>query len=211
MKTGATDLPQYFFDRNDAGILLADKIQQARFHPDLIVTIPRGGVPVGMAMAAILGIPLRLCLVRKIGHPANPEFAIGAVSETETLLKSVEGIHSEFIEQSIAKERSRIKEISKKIGHAFSDKEIKGKTVLLVDDGIATGVCMELAIKVLKKAGAKKVGVAVPVCPAKTGATLKKEVDFFISLLKPEFFSGVGAYYEDFGQLTDEQVARMLA
>lgn len=211
MKTAATERYQKFIDRNDAGLQLAEELLKAHFDPDLVLTIPRGGVPVGLAVAHFFGIPLKLALIRKIGHPANPEYAIGAVSESETLFKKAEGIAADFLKTSVKKERARIREMENLFDHTFTEKDTMGKTILLVDDGIATGTCMELAIRILKKAGAKQIGLAVPVCPKKTAFLLSKKVDFFISILTPLFFSGVGAYYEDFGQLTDEAVIRMLS
>lgn len=211
MKTEATEPFHKFLDRNDAGLELAQELQKANFHPDLVLTIPRGGVPVGLAVAHFFGVPLKLSLIRKIGHPFNPEYAIGAVSERETLFNTTEKIEADYLKDSIKKERTRIREMKQLFDHISSPKDTIGKTIVLVDDGIATGTCMELAVEILKKARPRKIGLAVPVCPEKTANTLRKKVDFFISIINPLFFSGVGAYYEDFCQLTDEEVMRMLS
>jgi predicted phosphoribosyltransferase len=211
LKTAATEQYQKFIDRNDAGLEVAQELLKMHFHPDLVLTIPRGGVPVGLAVANFFGVPLKLSLIRKIGHPANPEYAIGAVGERENLFRAAAGIQANYLQASIKKERARIREMKTLYGHVCSAKDTMGKTIVLVDDGIATGTCMELAVKILRKAGAKKIGLAVPVCPEKTAISLSKKVDLFISILKPLYFQGVGAYYEDFSQLNDEEVIRMLS
>lgn len=211
MKIAATEPIQKFSNRNDAGIQLAEELLRSNFYPDLVLTIPRGGVPVGLAVAHFFGVPLKLSLIRKIGHPANPEYAIGAVSEKEIFYNRAEGITADYLKTSINKERARIREMQHLFDHTCSAEDTMGKTIALVDDGIATGTCMELAVKILKKTGAQKIGLAVPVCPQTTAAIISPKVDSFISLLNPLFFSGVGAYYEDFSQLTDEQVTQMLS
>lgn len=198
-----------FKDRTEAGKLLAKKIARLGMSPECVLAIPRGGVPVGKEIANHFNIPLRLMLVRKIGHPSNEEYAIGAVSKKNILLSDVEKINPAFITKQIQKERGRIAEMEVRFGNVWDQTET-AKHLLLTDDGIATGQCMELAINELKKNNGLIISVAVPVCPVNTFVRLQKLVDHFICLKTPGSFTGIGAYYEDFSQLTDREVVKMI-
>ena len=199
-----------FTNREDAGRRLAKKILDLHLQADIVLAIPRGGVPVGLVVAEILNLPLRLYLVRKIGHPVNSEYAIGAVSENDLLLNAAENPARDYVEKNIKKERVRIGEMKKIFEHIPSPGDFLGKNIIIVDDGIATGTCIALAIKEARSAGARSITVAVPVCPGNTEEKIKPLADRIIVLLRPLHFTGIGAYYQDFSQLTDHEVTDML-
>lgn len=199
-----------FVNRDDAGRLLGEELLHLHVNGDIVLAIPRGGVPVGIAVARLLHLPLKLYLARKIGHPANNEYAIGAVSENDLLLNNTEEPEKSYIERNIKKERLRISEMKRKFGRTANPNDLLGKNVIIVDDGIATGTCMQLAIKESKKSGAKTITVAVPVCPSATEEKIRPLANKTITLLRPIHFTGIGAYYQDFSQLTDTEVIDLL-
>jgi len=199
-----------FADRNDAGLQLAERLLQLGIKTDLVLALPRGGVPIGIVVAEKLGIPLKLFLVRKIGHPFNDEYAMGAVTENNLLLNHLEKADDDYLNATIKKERERIREMKKSFGHVATENDISNKRIVLVDDGIATGTCMELAIKELKKSNAKEIIVASPVCPLKTEEKIRLMGDRVIILKQPDHFVGIGNCYEDFSQLTDNQVIALI-
>lgn len=201
-----------FENREDAGIQLTTLLAEKNIVADFVVTIPRGGIPVAMAVAKALHIPLKLMLVRKLGHPINSEFAIGAVTEKNILIHNDVFIreHHPEITALIQRERKRIVDMKIKFDHAVDFQEIKHKNILLVDDGIATGTCMELAIQELRKSGVKTITVASPVCPFNTFQQLKKLADETICCIVAQQFTGISAYYHDFEQLNDERVVTLL-
>jgi|LakMenE01Jun11ns_1017448.scaffolds.fasta_scaffold9905941_3 predicted phosphoribosyltransferase len=199
-----------FRDRKDAGIQLAEALLKLGIKTDMVLAIPRGGVPLGVIVAEELGIPLKLYLVRKIGHPSNDEYAIGAVTENHLLLNQSENPDSIFLTASIQKERERIREMKEKFGHVATPNDIIGKKIILVDDGIATGTCILLAIQEIRKSGAKEIIVASPVCPLKTEDKIRHIADRLIILKHPGQFTGIGAYFSDFSQLTDNQVIALI-
>ena len=198
-----------FANREDAGLQLGRALLDFGTKADLVLAIPRGGVPLGLIIAELLKIPLKLCLVRKIGHPFNDEYAIGAVTENDLLLNQTENPDSIHLDASIQKEKERIREMKEKFGQVATQKDIADKKIILVDDGIATGTCMLMAIKEIKKMGAREITVAAPVCPASTKETIGQSTDEIIILKVPSHFEGIGAYYADFTQLTDNQVIEL--
>lgn len=199
-----------FTNRQDAGMQLAKTLLKLGIKTDMVLAIPRGGVPVGLVVAEKLGVPLKLFLVRKIGHPFNEEYAIGAVTENDLMLNESEKVNLDHLDDSIKKERDRIKEMKEIFGHVATKNDILDKTILLVDDGIATGTCVELAINELRKSGAKEIMVASPVCPLKTADKIRNIADRMIILKHPSHFVGIGAYYEDFSQLSDNDVIELI-
>lgn len=201
-----------FENREDAGIQLSTLIIEKNTTADYIVTIPRGGVPVAKVLSNVMHLPLRLCLIRKLGHPINPEFAIGAVSENDCLIHNHVFInnHHPEIKSIIEKERKRIHDMKIKFGHEFTFKEIKQKKIILVDDGIATGACIELAIKELRTKGARSIIIATPVCPFNTYQYLKQIADDTICCVVAQQFAGISSFYHDFTQVSDEHVLRLL-
>lgn len=201
-----------FVNRKDAGIQLAKMLVEKNTKADIIITIPRGGVPVAMEIAKQMDLPIRLCLIRKLGHPIDSEFAIGAVSATGMLInnKVVDWEKSPDFTNLVQKERKRINEMTEKFNHVINPMEIKNKNTILVDDGIATGTCVELAIQELKESGVASITVATPVCPKNTYDKIKKMADDFITCMVPVHFIGIGGYYQDFEQVTDDEVLTIL-
>lgn len=205
-----------FKDRADAGIQLASRLKEYKGKEDvLVLALPRGGVVVGYEIAKGLNIPLDIVIVRKIGFPGQPELGIGAVSETGTIVLndniiSAYGISKEYIEREISKQKE---EIAKRVriyrrGKSLSD--LNGKAIILVDDGVATGVTMKSAIVTLKEEKLNKLIVALPVAPPSTAEEIEKTVDGFICLYTPDDFMAVGSYYYDFTQISDEEVVEFL-
>ncbi|MEY4727837.1 MAG: hypothetical protein RLZZ390_361 [Bacteroidota bacterium] len=179
-----------FENREDAGQQLSTLLIEKNISADCVITIPRGGIPVALVVAKSLHLPLKLILVRKLGHPINSEFAIGAITEKNIL------VHND----------SFIKE-----GHPeIAAPTTKYKNVILVDDGIATGTCIELAIEELRKNGAKTITVATPVCPFNTYQHIKKIADETICCIVAQQFTGISAFYHNFEQLSDDQVKNLL-
>jgi putative phosphoribosyl transferase len=205
-----------FRDRRDAGIQLAEKLKDYKaFEATLVLALPRGGVIVGFEIARALELPLDVLIVRKIGFPGQREFAVGAVSETgsvvlNTSVISTYGVDDEYIQVEIAKQKEEIErriEIYRK-GKRIS--ELEGKTIILVDDGVATGATLKAAISALKKEKIKKLVAAIPVSPPETAEELKGMVEEFICLRMPADFAAVGNYYDDFQQVPDEEVVEIL-
>jgi putative phosphoribosyl transferase len=202
-----------FKNRKDAGMQLAKKIDEKGLTADVIVTLPRGGIPVAIEIAKTLNLPIRLCLVRKLGHPLNNEFAIGAVTAKNILIKNkeFENIETLHLEKLIQTERKRIEEMAVKFNHMFTPKDIKNKNIILVDDGIATGTCVELATQELKEFGAGKITIATPICPRNNYEKIKILVDDLITVIIPDQFWGIGAFYLDFEQVSDEELIQLLS
>jgi len=205
-----------FKDRRDAGIQLALRLEEYRGQRDLLIlALPRGGVPTGDEIARSLNAPLDIVIVRKIGFPGQPEFGIGAISETgttvlnESIISSF-GVPRDYIESAIARQKediSRRVELYRK-GKRLS--HLEGKTIILVDDGVATGATMKAAIATLKEEKIKKLIVAIPVAPPSIADELEKMVDEFICLDTPFDFMAVGAHYRDFSQVSDAEVVELL-
>ena len=201
-----------FENREDAGQQLSTLLIEKNISADCVITIPRGGIPVALVVAKSLHLPLKLILVRKLGHPINSEFAIGAITEKNILVHNDSFIkegHPE-IAAIIKKERKRIIEMKQKFNHEYDYPTTKYKNVILVDDGIATGTCIELAIEELRKNGAKTITVATPVCPFNTYQHIKKIADETICCIVAQQFTGISAFYHNFEQLSDNQVKNLL-
>lgn len=207
-----------FKDRQEAGRLLADGLAKVLAnHPDeaaVIYALPRGGVVLGAEIAKALNIPLDLVITRKIGHPTNPEYAICAVAEdgdylcnpTEQALVDQDWLEAEFEKEKKEAQRRRVTYLGEQ-----KTLSPEGKIAIVVDDGIATGLTMWLAIKEIKHFLPKRTIVAVPVVPSDTAERLRTEVEGLVALDIPEVYLGaVGAYYDDFPQVTDEQVIQLL-
>lgn len=202
-----------FENRDQAGRQLATLLEKYRNTSALVLAIPRGGVPVGYVISRQLELPLDIVLTKKIGHPTNPEFAIGSVSADTIVLDD----HPEISGQYIRDETNRIKELLKSRYRRYrryrDDKtapDIKGKTVILTDDGIATGNTLLATIRTLRKKEPARVVVAVPVAPLRTCEKISREADEFICPVQPDYFPGVGAFYKDFRQVSDEEVIGLL-
>ena len=199
-----------FFNRESAGIEIASILDKKSLKNTIVVALPRGGIPVAIPIANALKTTLKLLMIRKLGHPINEEYAIGAVSQTDVLIAETTRVDPGYIQELVIKERKRIKEMVLIFNHQITPKETEGNTVILVDDGIATGYCMKLAIKEIKKNKPGKLIVSVPVCSLSSFDFLSEETDEILCLQKPASFWGIGSYYQDFSQLTDEDIISLL-
>lgn len=195
-----------FRNRTDAGTRLAEKLKKFKKEPGIIMAVPRGGVPVAYAVAKELNLPVELVLTKKIGHPLNKEYAIGAASLTDYFIIPHEGVTDHYIESELQLIRSRLKEMQKTLQSDTLPENYEGKTLLIIDDGIATGNTILGTIKLLRKNRPGKIVIAAPVASEPAVEMLAKEADEVIVLLIPSEFYGVGAFYEDFGQVSDEEV-----
>ncbi len=174
------------------------------------MTIPRGGVPLGYIIAQHYSFPMELLLTKKIGHPENKEFAIGAVSLESVLIDDNYGIPETYLAEEIKRIKQSLQERYKKFAGNRSPIDLKNKIIIIVDDGIATGNTIIASIKMLREKHPQKIVVAVPVAPPETARKIKKLVDEFICPNIPNYFSGVGQFYVDFSEVTDEDVIDLL-
>lgn len=205
-----------FHDRAQAGRLLAFELSRYANRKDVIVLgLPRGGVPVAHEVAARLHAPLDVFVVRKLGVPGHRELAMGAIATggvrvlNHEILASLD-ISREALEAVAAAEEQELRRREQAYrGHGASP-EIRGKTVILVDDGIATGSTMRAALAALRKQGPARVVVAVPTAAAASCQELQGQADEVVCLMTPRDFYAVGQWYEDFSQTTDEEVTRLL-
>lgn len=202
-----------FADRADAGRRLAERLKDRAGESLAVLGLPRGGVVVALEVARALGAPLDLAVAKKIGHPQYPEAAIGAVSEDGQVVlnDAVEPIDPVWLSKETEAKLSEARALRRRLtgrGGIFS---LEGKTAVLVDDGIATGQTMFAAVASVKKRGATSIIVAVPVGPPATLDRLREQVDEVIALAEPPDLYAVGAYFEDFRQVGDESVRKLLA
>ncbi len=199
-----------FRNREEAGFALAQKLSQYKDTAGVVLAVPKGGVPIGYVVAGELNLPLELVLSKKIGHPMNKEYAIGAVS----LLGSFVVPHDDVTEAYIDRETTRIKAYLEEMQNKYMSNRppvnLAGKTVIVIDDGIATGNTLLATIQILKKNHPRKLVIAVPVTSGAAKEMLKGYVDEIISLITPEYFEGVGAYYDDFSDVSEEEVIECL-
>lgn len=199
-----------YHDRFEAGMVLAKALEQYRGDPGVVLAVPRGGVPVAYVVAKELNWPLDLLLTKKIGHPLNEEYAIGSVSLTEMLLIPHEDIPQSYIDQETKRIRLRLKEMYKKFMGDKEPEKLEGKTLVVIDDGAATGNTLMSTINMLKKSNPHKIIIALPVASRSAYKKLSGIVDEIICPLVPEYFAGVGAFYENFEQVSDEEVMHYL-
>ncbi|MCX6745772.1 MAG: phosphoribosyltransferase [Candidatus Parcubacteria bacterium] len=205
-----------FKNRQEAGQKLAEKLNEFKSKKDtIILALPRGGVVTGFEIAKELNLPLDLVVPRKIGAPENEEYAIGAITETGEGIFNQEaiaslGIPQEYLDNKVAAEKKEAQRRLKTYRQDRPSLNLANKTVIIVDDGIATGLTMRAAIKSVKEKKAKKIIVAVPVSAQDSLKTIEKEADQIICLDAPLFFGAVGAFYENFGQTTDEEVIDLM-
>lgn len=207
-----------FKNREEAGRLLAEEILKIKneLKDPILLAIPRGGVVVAYEIAKVLRAPLDLVIPRKLGAPLNPELAIGAVAQDgsiyldEKLIAQV-GASTDYIQNEIKKQVKEIERRLKKYRGDISPPVLKNRSVVLVDDGIATGSTMRVAISYVKKQEPHSTIVAVPVAPPDSIEELRPEVDRIICLSTPSLFFAIGQFYYDFRQVSDEEVIRILA
>lgn len=205
-----------FRDRRQAGELLGQELKKRVFkHDPIVIGLPRGGVVVADAVALVLHLPLDIICPRKIGAPFNTEFAIGAVDENGHLALNQEAVKylqvsKEYIEEIAAVEVAKSKKRLEIFRKGMPPRNLKEKSVILVDDGLATGYTMKAAIGAAKEAGAAELIVAVPVSSKAAAIEIAKQSDQFLSLLTPPDFSAVGQFYLQFEQTEDEEVVKIL-
>lgn len=205
-----------FQDRKQAGSRLAGYLTGYRNADDAVVlALPRGGVVVGYEVAAALGLPLDILIVRKIGFPGQPELAIGAVCETGAVIlnRDIIAMHMTSEAYITAEIERQKEEIVRRVGLYRGGRMIsnlRGKTALLVDDGVATGATMKAGIKALREQNIRKLVACLPVAPRETAEELERMVDELVCLEKPSDFMAVGNYYENFSQTTDGEVIELL-
>ncbi len=204
-----------FLDRIDAGKKLADMLFDYKGKDAMVLAIPRGGVVVADKVARRIGADLDLVIPRKIGSPSDPEFAIGAVGPDRSFVLNKEvvkelGVTKDYIEKIVRIESIEIDRRMKKYRGSLKFPDVKGRIVIVVDDGIATGYTMKVVVDFLKKLKPKKIVVAVPVAPPEAVEQLEKEVDELICIETPPFFYAIGAHYKNFPQVSDEEVIKIL-
>ncbi len=205
-----------FKDRRDAGSRLADRLKDfAGQRNVLVLGLPRGGVVTAAEIARSLKAPLDVIIVRKIGHPLQPELAAGAISETGTVVYNEDvvsswGITREYLRSEAAEQLAEVRRRQQRYRGGGKLVGLKGTIIILVDDGIATGATMKAAIGMLRLEAIEKLIVAVPVAPFDAATEVRGMVDVFIALDIPADFMSVGRCYLEFPQVSDEEVVRLL-
>lgn len=203
-----------FHNRAHAGKLLSEKLIQYKGKEETVILgLPRGGIVVAAETAKALSLPLDIVVPRKIGAPENPEYAIGAITETGEGVwneEEIARVDKVWLQKEIDKEKTEARRRLKTYRGQMPPRDLKQKTVILVDDGIATGLTMRAAIKSVRARGAKKVIVAVPTGARDSLIELEREAHEAIVLDKPIFFGAVGAFYEEFPQVEDEEVIKIM-
>jgi predicted phosphoribosyltransferase len=206
-----------FRNRADAGRQLAAHLTEYEERFDVVVlALPRGGVPVAFEIAARLEVPLDVFVVRKIGVPGHSELAMGAVADggvqvlNHSLIEEL-GIAAAAVEQAAARERVEVERRAELFRGMRPRRPVTGRTIILVDDGLATGATMEAAVLALRRLDAARIIVAAPVGPRDTCDRLRRLADRLLCLSMPEPFQAVGLWYDDFSQTSDQEVADLLA
>lgn len=206
-----------FSDRTEAGNDLAGALAERGYDAPVVLALPRGGVPVAVPVARALGAALDLVMVKKIGFPGNPEFAIGAVVDGDkpqvVINDGILGTGRLSQADIDVLAQSKLAEIERrKAGYgAGAPVSVVGRTAIIVDDGIATGASVRAAVQAVRARGAARIVVAVPVAPPSAVRDLSKIVDEVVCLSQPEAFFAVGAHYVDFRQVADSDVKKMMA
>jgi predicted phosphoribosyltransferase len=203
-------LDEILKDRIEAGLLLSEKLKKYQNSNTIVLAVPRGGVPVGYVIAKNLHLPLDIVLSKKIGHPNNKEFAIGAVSSDSMILDEHPNIPRKYIDSEIIRLRQLMKHKYELYMGNRKPLDVKGKNIILVDDGIATGNTLLASINMLRKKNPAKIIVATPVIPYENVPVFEKNTDEFIYLIASKYFTGVGGFYEVFNQVEDNEVIELL-
>ena len=211
------DSAPLFRDRHEAGRALAKRVQASLCDPSpLVLALPRGGVPVGFEIAQALSAALDVFLVRKLGLPGHEELAIGAVASgcvrvlNDSLIRNLQ-LSAQLIDGITAREQQELERRERSYREGRQPLQVSGRTVILVDDGLATGATMLAACRALRPKNPKRIIVAVPVASRHGCNEFRGEVDEVICLATPEPFDAVGRWYDDFSQIPDEQVVKLLA
>lgn len=204
-----------FSNREEAARRLADKLTAYKGQNPLVLAIPRGAVPMARIVAEALGGEFDVVLVRKLGAPGNPEFAIGAIDETGWAYlgpyAALAGANADYIERAKARELETIRKRRAQYSPLHPPIEPKGRIVIVIDDGLATGSTMLAALHALRQRAPQKLVCAVPVAPPDTLEKVADKADEVVCLYAPENFQAVGQFYADFGQVEDDEVIALLS
>jgi putative phosphoribosyl transferase len=204
-----------FRNRQDAGRRLADRLAALREERPVVVGLPRGGVPVAAEVASALDAPLDVIIVRKLGVPAQPELGMGAIGEdgvrvlNETVVRAA-GVPAGAIDAVEQRERAEVERRARRYRGDRARLSLDGRTVIVVDDGIATGGTARAAVQVARAQGARRVVLAVPVAPPGAVEEMRAVADEVVCVESPHGFAAVGQWYEDFTQTSDDEVVRLL-
>lgn len=206
-----------FKNHTDAGLQLAD-ILRKKFNTDqniIVIALPRGGVPVAYQVARKFKAPLDLAVTRKLGAPYNPEFGFGAIAPDNIMVLNNESVNALQLSEDEIREiaEKEIQEMNRRIKKYRGTEEspdVESKTAIIVDDGAATGATAIAAIEYIKRLNPKKIVAAFPVCSKESAEEIKEIVDEFICIHQPEEFNAVGEWYENFAQVTDDQVIELM-
>lgn len=206
-----------FRNREDAARKLVEPLRELGRPPPVIAALARGGVVLGAVLAKTLGAELTVLVVRKIGAPGNPELAVGAVCDgahpqqfINRYLADALGVDEAWLERAARQQLAEIERRKRAWHGRMPEPELKGRTVVITDDGIATGATMMVAIEAVRARGAARVVLAVPVASTEALETLTPLVDEVICLSRPVYFHAVGAHYDDFDQVSDDEVIELL-
>lgn len=204
-----------FVDRHDAGRRLGRALSGARAAHPVVVGLPRGGVPVAAEVAAALDAPLDVVVVRKLGVPDQPELAMGAIGEDGVRVLNAEVLRQarvtdDELRRVEARERAELERRAARYRGARARLDLRGRDVVIVDDGVATGATARAAIAVVRALGAARVAIALPVAPPETAAVLRREADDLVVLHEPTRMWAVGQWYEDFRATSDDEVVALL-
>lgn len=207
--------PLRFEDRYEAGRQLAHALRERNIDIDIVLAIPRGGLPLGRAVANEFDVPLDIAVASKIGAPGNPELAIGAVASDGTVWRNAEafrmsGTDEKYFEQECASEAAAAQQKANRYRGDRPEPTLTGKTVAIVDDGVATGSTVRACLQMLRKTDADRIVLAIPVGPAETIDELAGLADHVVCLGTPSTFRAVGQFYEHFEQVSDEEAKAYL-
>jgi putative phosphoribosyl transferase len=207
-----------FQNRAEAGRLLAERLVAMQIADPLVLALPRGGVPVAAEIARALGAPLDVALVRKIGAPDQPELAVGAVADgdepeivlNERVVRELD-LDEDYITRQAARELAAMEQRRREYAALRPVVGPEGRSAIVVDDGVATGMTMQAALRHVRRRKPARLIAAVPIASSEAATMLGREADEVVCLAVPRRFGSVGAFYRDFGQVSDEEVARLLA
>ena len=211
-------MTKQFRNRIQAGRFLAQQLKPtyANRSDVLVLGLPRGGVPVAYEIAKVLDAPLDICIVRKLGVPGHKELAMGAIATGEVMILNEGlvgslGISQRDIKQVIAREQQELERRDRVYRSSRPAPDLRARTIIVVDDGIATGSTLKAALSTIKQQQPKRIVVAVPVAPPDVCNELNQEVDEVVCLLTPQWLGSISLWYDDFSPTTDEQVRNLLA
>jgi putative phosphoribosyl transferase len=202
-----------FSDRHEAGRRLASSLDKYRGAKDVIVLgIPRGGVVVAWEVAHYIGAPLDIVVVKKLGYPGNPEFAIGAATPDGYYLNTEisNSLPKSYVDEEVRVKQIEAREKAETLMGTRKTTSLAGKTVIVVDDGVATGASMIMALRVIRQMKPTKIVVAVPVAPPEAVKELRLHADDVVALTQPTTFYAIGQFYADFTQVEDDEAKRLL-